>query len=218
MRRAEQKVRTLGKLREAAREVFAELGVHATSIQDITSRAGVAVGTFYQHFESKEQLVDSLVDETNKGLSMAMLQVLMTVPPPKTRVLVHELAKVVIGYWADHVKVVPLLANHLARHADAEMLRMGTNASVVELVRKLIEGLPKRVELKTTPALLVTTLVAMWRATGMHATMLDAKGRARAADDLAAATEMLLDGFAPGLLDVESRFILAAAFAARSPA
>lgn len=215
VRRAQQKVQTLGKLRDAAREVFAELGVGATSIQDITSRAGVAVGTFYMHFESKDQLVDSLVEEMNQGLAVAMLNALKATPPPKTRALVRELAKVVVGYWSEHERSIPLLTNYHARHADEEMLRLGANKNVVQLVRGLVHAFPKKIELKATPEWLVTALVSMWRATGMHGTTLDAKGRARAVDHLAQGTEMLLDGFVPGLLDVESRFILAAIFAAR---
>ncbi|MEH3128673.1 MAG: helix-turn-helix domain containing protein [Mycolicibacterium neoaurum] len=46
----------------AAEEVFAERGVEA-SIADIARRAGVAKGTVFRHFASKEDLVASLVCE-----------------------------------------------------------------------------------------------------------------------------------------------------------
>ncbi|APE18341.1 TetR/AcrR family transcriptional regulator [Mycolicibacterium pallens] len=46
----------------AAEEVFAERGVEA-SVADIARRAGVAKGTVFRHFTSKEDLIASLVCE-----------------------------------------------------------------------------------------------------------------------------------------------------------
>jgi AcrR family transcriptional regulator len=45
------------KLLEAARNLFAEQGYHATSIQSIASRADTAAGAFYTYFRSKGQLL-----------------------------------------------------------------------------------------------------------------------------------------------------------------
>jgi AcrR family transcriptional regulator len=49
-------------LMEAATAVFAEKGVGAATVSDVTTAAGVAKGTFYLYFESKEQLVAALRD------------------------------------------------------------------------------------------------------------------------------------------------------------
>lgn len=51
------------KLRAAARLVFAERGYAGASVEDITSRAGVAVGAFYLHYGSKRQLLVDLMNE-----------------------------------------------------------------------------------------------------------------------------------------------------------
>src|SRR5258708_5538241 len=53
--------RTLRKILDAAREEFGEHGFSASSIVGITQRAGVALGTFYTYFESKEALFRALV-------------------------------------------------------------------------------------------------------------------------------------------------------------
>ncbi|MFL6759244.1 TetR/AcrR family transcriptional regulator [Sphingomonas sp.] len=53
--------RTLRKILDAAREEFGERGFSDTSIVGITQRAGVALGTFYTYFESKEALFQALV-------------------------------------------------------------------------------------------------------------------------------------------------------------
>lgn len=55
-------------LLDAATAVFAEKGVGATTVSDVTTAAGVAKGTFYLYFESKEQLVVALRDRFFDGL------------------------------------------------------------------------------------------------------------------------------------------------------
>src|SRR5690349_21567635 len=53
--------RTLRKILDAARDEFGEHGFSDTSIVGITQRAGVALGTFYTYFDSKELLFQALV-------------------------------------------------------------------------------------------------------------------------------------------------------------
>ena len=52
---------TRNKLLEAAEIEFGEKGFHETGISGITYRAGVALGTFYTYFESKEEIFRALV-------------------------------------------------------------------------------------------------------------------------------------------------------------
>lgn len=58
-----RKARTRGKLIAAAQRFLAE-GRSAVSIQEITEAADVGFGTFYNHFETKEQLFDEAVQST----------------------------------------------------------------------------------------------------------------------------------------------------------
>lgn len=48
---------------DAALEVFAAKGYHAASISDLVDACGVARGTFYQYFESKNDVFVALLDE-----------------------------------------------------------------------------------------------------------------------------------------------------------
>lgn len=64
--------RTRRRLLEAAEEVFAELGYHDASIVKLTEAAGVAQGTFYLYFESKQQIFDELVLDLNRRVRRAM--------------------------------------------------------------------------------------------------------------------------------------------------
>ena len=51
------------KLKAAGLALFGEKGYAATSIEDIADRAGLAVGSVYQHFRSKRQLLLALMDD-----------------------------------------------------------------------------------------------------------------------------------------------------------
>ncbi|TRW81447.1 TetR/AcrR family transcriptional regulator [Mycolicibacterium sp. 018/SC-01/001] len=62
--------RNRGALLAAAEAVFAEKG-HAASVADIAAAAGVAKGTVFRHFASKEDLIASIVSEHIAGLSSA---------------------------------------------------------------------------------------------------------------------------------------------------
>lgn len=53
--------RTLRKILDAARVEFGERGFAESSIVGITQRAGVALGTFYTYFDSKEEVFGAVV-------------------------------------------------------------------------------------------------------------------------------------------------------------
>jgi AcrR family transcriptional regulator len=53
--------RTLRKILDAARDEFGEHGFADSSIVGITRRAGVALGTFYTYFDSKEEVFRAVV-------------------------------------------------------------------------------------------------------------------------------------------------------------
>ena len=55
--------RTMRKILDAALAEFGEKGFSESSVVSITSRAGVALGTFYTYFDSKEALFAALVQD-----------------------------------------------------------------------------------------------------------------------------------------------------------
>ena len=60
--------RTRRRLLDAAEEVFAEHGYHDASIVRIVERAGVAQGTFYIYFRSKQEIFEELVGDLSSRL------------------------------------------------------------------------------------------------------------------------------------------------------
>lgn len=61
--RTERGRRTLRALLDAAAAEFGEKGFHESSVVSITSRAGIALGSFYTYFDSKDALFRALVQD-----------------------------------------------------------------------------------------------------------------------------------------------------------
>lgn len=54
-------------LKKSAYDVFSKKGYKATGISEIAKRAGMAVGSFYNYYDSKEEIfLDVYVDENNR--------------------------------------------------------------------------------------------------------------------------------------------------------
>ena len=67
-RQAERSEHTRGALVRVARELFAEPGYAATSIEDVAERAGVTKGALYHHFRNKRDLFQAVFEELEREL------------------------------------------------------------------------------------------------------------------------------------------------------
>lgn len=54
---------SLDRLLEGAQATFAEKGYHLANVHEICARANVGIGTFYAHFDHKNQLLEHLMVE-----------------------------------------------------------------------------------------------------------------------------------------------------------
>lgn len=61
---AQRRRETRGRLIAAAREVMGRSGADAVPISAITDAAGLGKGSFYNHFDSREALIDAVFEET----------------------------------------------------------------------------------------------------------------------------------------------------------
>jgi AcrR family transcriptional regulator len=64
-------LRTRARLVAAARQVFEQIPFRQARLTDITAAAGVAAGTFYTYFDSKEEIFREVADEVLQELSHA---------------------------------------------------------------------------------------------------------------------------------------------------
>ncbi|WP_320671849.1 TetR/AcrR family transcriptional regulator [Patulibacter defluvii] len=107
--------RTRGRLVVAGRELIAEKGVAGLRISEITEAADVALGSFYNHFKSKEELVEAIVSESLEALAAAVVDEAPADADPAILVSVANRRFVRLAY--DDPEFARLLVN--LSHADA---------------------------------------------------------------------------------------------------
>jgi AcrR family transcriptional regulator len=66
---------------KAAREVFKQSGYAKAHVAEIAQRAGVAKGTVYLYFESKQAMLDALCDRYQEMIADALLPALQNTDP-----------------------------------------------------------------------------------------------------------------------------------------
>lgn len=59
----DRKENTRQELINAAINVFCDKGYHRSLVSDIVAQAGVGQGTFYRHFKSKRDIIESIIDQ-----------------------------------------------------------------------------------------------------------------------------------------------------------
>ena len=99
-RQSRRREHTRRRLLDAATALFAEQGVESTRINEITERADVGFGSFYNHFKSKEAIVGAVVEETVAAQATALTE--------RTRLL------------DDHAEVVSVAHRHFVALASTD--------------------------------------------------------------------------------------------------
>ncbi|MHA6530049.1 TetR/AcrR family transcriptional regulator [Paenibacillus sp. BAC0078] len=138
------------QLMQIALEKFARNGYHQTKISDIVQEAGVAQGTFYWHFKSKEAIALEIIETGKEQLLQAIAQGYRQDP----------------GDIADMVKASELLFHRLFNFAAEnrhlmEILLMGNGAdqtirNSISATRNAMEqafrrNIERAIELKMLP-------------------------------------------------------------------
>lgn len=64
-KKAAKRVATRKKILNAATHLFARLGYHKTTIQDIAYHIGMTTGAVFHHFSSKKDILEEVVEQLN---------------------------------------------------------------------------------------------------------------------------------------------------------
>lgn len=79
MRKIRDAVARKNEILDVAAELFVLKGYDKTSTGDILEKTGIARGTLYYHFKSKEELLDALVDRIVDGLVLNIRETMSAV-------------------------------------------------------------------------------------------------------------------------------------------
>jgi AcrR family transcriptional regulator len=81
-RHARRREQTRARLVQAARTLFAHRGVDNTRINEITDTADVGFGSFYNHFESKEAIIEAVLADTVASYGAAVAAITAQLEDP----------------------------------------------------------------------------------------------------------------------------------------
>ncbi|HEY8427747.1 MAG TPA: TetR/AcrR family transcriptional regulator [Sandaracinaceae bacterium] len=112
-------------LAEVALKLWAEKGFDQTSVAEITREAGIAKGTFYLYFESKEALLDEVLRRNSLGPNLLAL-----IHDLRTRPLEEAVHAFVRGAW-----------RHLSANRDLLLVALREMPTHLEQARELVERL-----------------------------------------------------------------------------
>lgn len=123
------------KLLSAGRDLFSTVGLKKTSIKDLTVKAGIAQGTFYNFFESKEVIYFLLLEQDELEIKQKVMDIINKPREITASVFTNMIIDMFKGienyplirrlYTTDEYEVlVRKLPNELLKeHSDNDMLR-----------------------------------------------------------------------------------------------
>ena len=123
---------------DVAEQLFAEKGFDNASTNDIIKRIGIARGTLYHHFGSKEEILDALVERmTREGIAAAR-----AIISDQSRPLMERLSGAIMALDAGSAAVPAVLEqihkpqNALLHQKMQERLISGVVPLISELIRE----------------------------------------------------------------------------------
>lgn len=136
--------RTLRKILDAAAIEFGERGFHEAGITHITQRAGVALGTFYTYFDSKEAVFRALVryfsDQVRLGAGEAIAGA------PDQLAAEHRGLEWFLRFAREHKEIYRIIDQ--AEFVDPDVFRYHYE-STVERIRKRLVAAANRGEVRS---------------------------------------------------------------------
>lgn len=91
MRTIKEPAERKNEILDAAQELFTQKGFDGTSTNDILEKVGIARGTLYYHFKSKEDIMDALIERYN----MEILTAAKEISEDKSIPLLERMARII---------------------------------------------------------------------------------------------------------------------------
>lgn len=151
---------------EAALVCFVERGFYGTAIPQIAEAAGIAAGTIYHYFDSKEALVNALYRQWKGVVARRVFTAFPQAAPVREqfRVMWHEM--VAFAHEAPKAFAFIELHNH-ASYLDAESVAIDRNVkgfTAAVILKAQAAGLVKPIDAEVLMELVFGAFVGMMRA------------------------------------------------------
>jgi AcrR family transcriptional regulator len=119
---------------DAGERTFVRNGFASTTIEDITQKAGVAKGTFYLYFDSKEAILESLRDRFIEGCRGRIEALASQVPATDWAGRLDAWVEGGIRHYLEHVKLHDVLL-HAGQQRHGSKAQNAAVSELAELIR-----------------------------------------------------------------------------------
>lgn len=131
---------------EKALELFAEQGIEATSIQQITERCGISKGAFYLAFKSKEELIFQLIDHF-MGEYVADIERMVSSGGSEPDKMLYDYYAAAFGTFHKHAHFAQILMKEPVYSFQAELIER------LEMYDAILNDAARTIVLRRYPSL-----------------------------------------------------------------
>lgn len=154
--RKEKTIQTKKRIYESAEALFSEHGFEAVNVDDIVKKAGVAKGSFYVHFESKDNLIVLIINNYVGRVDTDYKSYLKSLPidMPPQQILLSLIGRIadIIAEDIGNENMRLLYRVQLDKKHSMDSV-MGYNRELYKMFYEIIEdGIHKNVFLSKLPA------------------------------------------------------------------
>ncbi len=186
-----------GGILAAARNLMNRKGVDALTMDEIAQAAGVAKGTLYLYFESKDELIQALLSQVGEAMVLDLQAILVTSAPPPEKL--RQVVSLLLNY-VDRVVLFPVYLRELVRFKSGRKAAMTGLQALEERIVALIttilaEGIAQKQFIPADPRLLAFLLKGLGRAVGYYQMTRDDKDAVQ--DTLRVVLTLVFSGLVP---------------------
>lgn len=151
----------INEILDAAETLFYERGYQFTMVSDIVKKVGVAQGTFYYYFSSKEQIVEALIDRHLSKFRTAIDEVAKSADislPRKIELMANIMLATIQG---KHGLLLEFLYNDQYLHLMDKVFRQAKKLLAPYLLSVIKEGVKKRIFIVSYPKAVTNSIMSI---------------------------------------------------------
>jgi len=160
-----------GEILAAARRLMDRKGVDALTMDEIAQAAGVAKGTLYLYFESKDELIQALLSQVGEAIARDLEAILAKPAPPRDKL--QQVVVMLLNYVDRESTLFPVYLREQVRSKPGRGTVLTTLQELEERIVALItqvfaEGIAQKQFILADPRLLTFLLKGLVRAAGYY--------------------------------------------------
>lgn len=145
---------TREKIERASIALFLEKGVNGTSVRDIAEACGIAEGTLYRHFHSKEEMIREIFTEHYVAFSEKLAEATAELPD------LERQAAEIVGVFCRFYDEDPILFGFLLMVQHRQLERLPSNLpNAIDVIHALLARDPRVAEPMLATASMIGILV-----------------------------------------------------------